>query len=221
MKKILVVSKSNFFKKNIKNKNFFFIQNKKYLNLTYLNKLRPDIIFVPHWSWKINKEIINKYLCIGFHATPLPYGRGGSPVQNMILKGFLKTKLCALKLDKKLDSGPIYKQVNVSLKGSGSEIFTRIYKKILILIKDLSLRLPIPKKQYGKITFFKRRTPQQSNIKKTFNLNELYNFIRMLDISENKFPKAFLKIGNLKFEFFNSTIIKNCLKAEVSIKKFK
>jgi len=216
--KVLIVSKSNFFKKKITNRKFFFIQNKKYLNIQYLKKKNPSIIFFPHWSYKVSESITSKYLCIGFHATPLPYGRGGTPIQNMILKGFSKTKLCALKLERSYDSGAIYKEISVSLNGSGSEIFNRLYLKILKIIISLSLKLPNPKKQKGKPTYFKRRKPNQSKIKKILNLNELYNFIRMLDVDEKNFPKANLKFGKFKYEFSNTKKIGNILKANVVIK---
>ena len=94
MKKILICSKTNFFKKNIKKKNYFYISKKKKINLDYLKKLNPNIIFFPHWSYLIDDEIIDNFLCIGFHSSPLPYGRGGSPVQNMIIRNKKNGNLC-------------------------------------------------------------------------------------------------------------------------------
>ena len=40
------------------------------------------------------------------------------PIQNMIIRGFSNSKLCAFKIINKYDAGPIYKKVPVSLKGS-------------------------------------------------------------------------------------------------------
>ena len=42
------------------------------------------------WYGQNYSKIIKKYNCICFHTAPLPYGRGGSPIQNMILKKFKK-----------------------------------------------------------------------------------------------------------------------------------
>ncbi len=217
--RILVVCKNNFLKKKIKNK-FFFIHTKKDLTIKNLKLINPKIIFFPHWSWKIKKSIINNYLCIGFHATPLPYGRGGTPIQNMILKGFTKTKLCAFKIQEKFDTGPIYQKASISLSGSGDEILNRLYSRIYKMMIDLSNNLPKPKKQIGKTTYFKRRKPNQSIIKIKSDLIRLYNFIRMLDISEKNFPKAFLKIGKIKYEFSNAKKKGNAISANVLIKKF-
>ncbi len=216
---ILVVSKTNFFKSKIKKKNFFFIQKKKDLTIKKIKKLKPKIIFFPHWSWKIKKSIIDSYLCIGFHATPLPYGRGGSPIQNMIIRGFSNSKLCAFKIINKYDAGPIYKKVPVSLRGSADEIFINLYEKICKIIIELCKKLPKPKKQIGKPKYFKRRKPEESIIKIKSNIANLYDFIRMLDISEKNFPKAFLRNGKIKYEFSNAKKIGNSINANVLIKK--
>ena len=52
--------------------------------LTYDNvcDFNPDYIFFPHWSYYIPEEITNQWECVVFHMTDLPYGRGGSPLQN-------------------------------------------------------------------------------------------------------------------------------------------
>ena len=65
----------------------------------------------------------------------------------------------------------------------------------------MSKKLPNPKKQTGKIKYFRRRKPQDSLLKENSNLNKLYNFIRMLDVSEKNFPKAYFKIGKRNMSF--------------------
>ena len=58
--------------------------------------------------------------------TDLPYGRGGSPLQNLIMMGKRNTKLTAFKCVKKLDSGPIYLKKKLSLDGNLEEIFQEL-----------------------------------------------------------------------------------------------
>ena len=60
--------------------------NKKNLNLKNLKKFNPKFIFFPNLNIQINKNIVDSYNCICFHETDLPYGRGGSPIQNMIIQ---------------------------------------------------------------------------------------------------------------------------------------
>lgn len=217
MKKILICSNSDFFKSRIKKKNYMFLKNKKDLNLKFLKKKKPDIIFFPHWNYLIKKKIFQNYLCIGFHASPLPYGRGGSPVQNMIVRNFKKTQLCSFKLAKKIDSGPIYTKKEIPLKGTGEKIFLNIYKSILNMIFQIEKKIPIAKIQKGKAVYFKRRKPKDGNLLISENINEIFNLIRMLDINFLNYPKAFIENKKIIFKFKNARLKKNKIEAEVDI----
>ena len=142
-KKIIIACSKKWFLESLrvrnflKSKNIKLITRKKKLNLSYLNKLNPSIIFFPHWSYKVNQEIIKKYKCVCFHTAPLPYGRGGTPIQNLILKNFKKSPVCALKMTNEYDAGPIYQKRIVSLSGTLDQIFERISLKILDMIRIL------------------------------------------------------------------------------------
>ncbi|MFA5260471.1 MAG: methionyl-tRNA formyltransferase, partial [Candidatus Omnitrophota bacterium] len=63
------------------------ISDRGKLCLSSVKKFNPDLIFFPHWSWKIPRDIYAAYPCVAFHMTDLPYGRGGSPLQNLIMRG--------------------------------------------------------------------------------------------------------------------------------------
>ena len=219
MHKYCIVSVTDYFKNNIKKKNFIHITNKKVLNLKKINTINPRIIFFPHWNWKIPEEIFNKYLCIGFHGSPLPYGRGGSPIQNMIVKGYKTTQVCAIKITAGLDEGPVYKRAKVSLNGTGNEIFDRLYRVIIRMINKFLIKLPNPQKQVGKPVFFKRRKPEQSDIFNLDRISDMYNHIRMLDIDNKNFPKAFIKTKNFIYIFSKPKFIKTSLVCQALIKK--
>jgi len=135
--------------------------------------------------------------------TDLPYGRGGSPFQNLVMNGVYNTKISAIKVDGGLDTGDIYlkEDFNISV-GSAEENFIRlssvVFKKIIPSFLEKEL---IPKKQKGNIVTFKRREPKDSNIltldKK--NIYKLYDFIRMLDAEG--YPKAYIELDKIKIEF--------------------
>ena len=219
MDKYCIVSVTDYFKNNLKKNFFIHITNKKDLNLKKINTINPRIIFFPHWNWKIPEEIFNNYLCLGFHSSPLPYGRGGSPIQNMIVKGNKTTQVCAIKITAGLDEGPVYKRVKVSLTGTGNEIFDRIYRVIISMINKFLIKLPNPKKQVGKPVVFKRRKPEQSNIFNLDRISDIYNHIRMLDIENKNFPKAFIKTKNFIYIFSKPKFIKKNLVCQALIKK--
>ena len=211
-KKIIIACSKKWFleseilKKFLKNKNYIVLKNKNKITLKYLNKINPDIIFFPHWSYKVNQDIIKKYKCICFHTAPLPYGRGGSPIQNMILRKFKKSPVCAILMTNKIDSGPIYLKKTISLSGNLEDIFIRISFTIIQMIKILIKKKIVPKKQIGKVFKFKRIKKNQSEIKIERNINEIFDKIRMLSAEE--YPNAYIKKNNFKI-FFSKPIKKN------------
>ena len=181
----------------------------------YLSVNDPQYIFFPHWRWIVSPHIVNKYNCVCFHMTDLPYGRGGSPLQNLIQLGHKTTVLSALKMDKGTDSGPIYFKEQLSLEGSAEQIYCRsaelAWDMIIRLIKEKPMSTP----QIGDVTTFKRRTPAESELPHFDELSKLYDFIRMLDAPT--YPRAFLKSNGLKFVFSNVDWNKGSLIAEVQI----
>jgi methionyl-tRNA formyltransferase len=58
---------------------------------------------------------------------------------------------------------------------------------------------PEPKEQVGEVTIFERRKPSDSEVIKELDLEQLYDFIRMLDA--DTYPKAFMNFKGYRFEF--------------------
>ena len=67
----------------------------------------------------------------------MPFGRGGSPLQNLIIKNFSKTKISAFKCNDILDGGDIYLKKNLNLKGSAEKIFRNSSKIIFEMICEI------------------------------------------------------------------------------------
>ena len=179
--------------------NWVLISSKDDFNNDNLKKINPDKIFIPHWSYLIPELIFNSYECIVFHMTDLPYGRGGSPLQNLILLGHKNTKISALQVESGIDTGDIYLKKDLSLNGTAQDIYERANEVISDMIVEIVKTKPVPIKQEGKPTLFKRRKPLMSNINDVESLDEVYDFIRMLDA--DGYPPAFLETSNCKFEF--------------------
>ncbi len=217
--KFIIITKKKWDLNNFKdlNKNIFVLDK---INLKKIKKINPKIIFFIHWSKLINNSIFNKYLCIQFHSSNLPKGRGGSPIQNQILSNIKKTKISAFKVSENLDSGPICLQYDLSLKGSALDILKRIENKSIQMIKKIiNIKDLHFKKQKGKPSFFKRRKPSESKINthKITTINKLYDFLRMLDAP--CYPKAYVKLNKFKFMFNDIKINKDKINAKVEITK--
>ena len=221
MNKYIVASSKDWFKIHTKSKeykalNIIEISKKDELNVKKINEINPKFIFFPHWNWKVPTQIHKKYDCIVFHTAPLPRGRGGSPIQNLILQGHKESPVCALKMTDVLDGGPVYDFINVSLSGNIDEIFSRIAFCVEKLILKICQSEINPTEQKGDVSIFKRLSENDNELSTNCSLEELYDRIRMVD--GQNYPKAFIKFGNKKIEFSNAFFDGKNLKAQVIFK---
>lgn len=188
--------------------NAFAIKNQSGLDLAQLKEIEPEYIFFMHWSWIIPEEIFKTYNCIVFHMTDLPYGRGGSPLQNLIIRGHKETKITALKVDQGIDTGDIYLKKKLNLDGTAREIFLNTGEVIKEMIDDIVKSNLQPIKQEGTPVLFSRRKQGQSLIPNDIDdIEKLYDFIRMLDA--DNYPHAFLQNNVFKFEITDARIENN------------
>lgn len=169
------------------------------LDTGFLSEIRPRYIFFPHWSWRVPSEIFEQFECVCFHMADVPYGRGGSPLQNLILRGHTTTVMSALRMTSEMDAGPVYLKRPLSLEGSAEEIFTCAAGLVLTMIDEIVAKEPKPVEQTGEPVIFKRRSPDQSALPMTGPAATVYDFIRMLDAPT--YPKAFIDWGSLRLEF--------------------
>lgn len=173
-------------------------------------------IFFLHWSHIVPRRITDNYDCVCFHMTDVPYGRGGSPLQNLIARGHQETKLTALRMVQALDAGPVYLKRTLSLNGStAEEIYMRasaLSCEMIMQILDEGIE---PQEQTGEVVEFARRTPDQSALPVTEDLDIIHDHIRMLDAEG--YPHAFLEIGNLRLEFTRSSRYDGKILANVQI----
>lgn len=182
--------------------------------------LEPDYILMPHWSYIVPDEITQNWNCVVFHMTDLPYGRGGSPLQNLIVRGYKETKISAIKVTSTIDGGPVYMKKPLTLEGSAQEIFVRcsdvIFKEMIP--KFLEERLE-PVEQTGEPVLFKRRTEKDGEITSDMELDKIYDYIRMLDAEG--YPRAYIEFGEYRLSFENAVLSENgdIVEAKVIFKK--
>lgn len=184
-------------------------------DLEAVNEFAPDYIFFPQWYWKIPEVIFENYECVVFHMTDLPFGRGGSPLQNLILRGIYKTQLSALRVVEVMDSGPVYLKCPLSLHGSATEIYIRASEAIFEMIDEILECRPTPEDQIGEVVEFQRRKSHESEIPARDDLQALYDFIRMLDAEG--YPPAFLTYAGFRYEFSRASLRDGHIVADVTI----
>lgn len=194
---------------------FTLLTRPEELTIETLERLRPQYVFFPHWSHRIPEYVYNHFKCVIFHMTDLPFGRGGSPLQNLIARGLYETKISALRCVEEMDAGPIYLKKPFSLYGSAEEIFLRASGVIEDMIVEILEKLPGPVPQEGAPTVFKRRKPEESNLSAVQSLEQIFDLIRMLDAEG--YPNAFLNFGPYKLEFTRASRKTDHVVADVRI----
>lgn len=172
------------------------LQTPEELTCETLVSLSPKYVFFPHWSWIIPRSIWENFECVIFHMTDVPFGRGGSPLQNLIIRGYQETKITALRCSEGIDAGPVYLKRPLSLLGNAEEIYIRANAIIQDMIVEILRTRPEPVPQQGEVTTFKRRKPEESNLDGSTTLNELFDRIRMMDA--DGYPPAFWDVGNFR-----------------------
>ena len=126
----------NFCKQN--NINF---KNPKNLNskeeFYNLKKLSPDIVIVVAYGQIISKSFLDiaNFGFINIHASLLPKWRGAAPIQRAIMNNDQKIGVCIMKIEEKLDSGPILASKELELDKNATH--GEIEKKLSIIGSNL------------------------------------------------------------------------------------
>lgn len=205
---------ANYFANDLK---FLWAHDPKQLNELTSKEKNIRYIFFLHWNWLVPENLWKEKECICFHMTDVPYGRGGSPLQNLIVRGHKNTKLTALRMVGEMDAGPIYTKCDLSLEGTAVEIYQRAGELSFEIIQWMIDNQSRPLAQQGEPVLFKRRKPEQSALPIIGELTALYDHIRMLDAPT--YPLSFIEHGEFIIEFSNAEVNGDELKASVRICK--
>ena len=94
--------------------------------------MNVDFIVVVAYGNLVSEEILNhpRYFTLNVHASLLPKWRGAAPVQRSILEGDKETGVTIMKVEKKLDAGPIVNQIKFKIldDDNGEKIFNKMIK---------------------------------------------------------------------------------------------
>jgi methionyl-tRNA formyltransferase len=159
-----------------------------------------DYVFVLGYTKILPKIFIERNkLAMVIHESNLPIGKGFSPLQWQILKNKNIIKINLIKLESKVDSGDVI--LTDDLKLNGSELYDEIRKKqaeatFKLIDKFLSQKIIFYKKQEGKETFFRKRSPVDSKIDIKKSLKKSFNLLRICN--NQKWP-AFFYYKNQKY----------------------
>lgn len=118
--------------------------------------IQPDLGILAAYGQIIPQEIIDLFPkgILVIHPSLLPKYRGASPIQTAILNGDPKTGYSIIKMDAKMDHGPIVYQFEEEIKSNDTslDLYNRIFTKTAEVLKTV-----IPDYSEGKII------PQEQN----------------------------------------------------------
>lgn len=177
---------------------FLMFRSRTAFSEKQLRAFSPDHALFYGWSWRVPAGLVRDVPCIMLHPAPLPRYRGGSPLQNQIIRGETESVLTLFLMDEGLDSGPILASKPFSLSGELEDIFDRITRCGIELTLNLLREGLHPRPQrHEEATCFPRRTPAQSEITPEELRSEparyLHDKVRML---QEPYPPPFIRTAD-------------------------
>tara|TARA_R110001583_G_C5548059_1_gene400050 strand:+ start:20 stop:694 length:675 start_codon:yes stop_codon:yes gene_type:complete len=187
---------------------------KKFLKLIKTNFF--DYIFFLGWSDIIQKDIVDNNFCICLHPSLLPKYRGGSPLQHQIINDEKEIGVTLFRMDQFLDRGEILYQQPFYVEDADN--LRDIYHNITqigydgvrwivdCMLKDIKIDLKLQDDDSS--TYFKRRTPEMSEIKQkdfgNLTAKDIHNKVRCL---QDPYPNAYILCkDNTKLYITNTKI---------------
>ena len=172
---------------------------------------QPDIIITCAYGQIIPEEILNypKYGCINVHGSLLPKLRGGAPIHHAIINGDKKTGITIMYMDKKMDSGDIISQKEISILDNDN--LDSLYEKMSNLgMTALSESLPSIvngtckriKQDNNEVTFGLNITKEEEKINFNNSSINIFNQIRGL----SSIPGAYCLLDDKRMKVYASTI---------------
>ena len=113
--------------------------------ISRMEGLKPDFIIVVSFGQLLKERILNlpRFGCLNIHASLLPKHRGASPIAASILAGEKETGVGFMRMDKGLDTGPVYCSYSLPLNGSETTETLEVALSTLAAskVEDVCLRI--------------------------------------------------------------------------------
>lgn len=159
-------------------------------------------IYFVHWSDRVPDDVLDDYVCIGFHMTNLPYGAGGMPLQNLLIRGIYKTVLTAFRMTSNFDAGNVLMREEFEIKKEhyALQIYQDVSNLALRMVSEVERAQDfagIPQDVAPEIEQFRRLVDAEIPIDAT--LDQAYDYIRAFDAPGYEEP--FIDYGGIRIKF--------------------
>ena len=194
--------------KNLNLRNPSSLNNVK--ELKFFKNLSPDLVVVVAYGQIIPKNFLEipKFGFINIHASLLPKWRGAAPIQRAIMNQDKKIGVSIMKVEEKLDSGPVLSFKEMELDQSST--YGEIEKKLSIsganllveTLKKLSEeKIEFKKQDDRKVTYAKKISKDEARINWNLEADKIIAHIHGL--SPN--PGALFEHKGDRFKVFKAT----------------
>ena len=146
-------------------------------------------------------EIVSEYVLKKFkhamvlHASDLPEGRGWSPHVWKIIGGAQQITMSLLEAAAEVDSGQVYKKIDVDIPKSAlweeinDLLFNAEIQLIEFAIENFANLKKYPQRSDIEATYYRKRSPADSEIDPYKSISEQFNLIRVCD--PKRYPAVF------------------------------
>lgn len=134
---------------------------------------KPDVGVLASYGKILSKEVLKipKHGILNIHPSLLPKYRGASPAQAAILNGDQVTGVTIIKMDEKIDHGPIVAQFKEKIRpdDTAKSLYERLFEtgaKVLLTILPAYLedRIELRKQDHSKATYTKKLTRDDGKV---------------------------------------------------------
>ena len=151
--------------------------------------LQPDIVIVVSYGLILPRRLLGipRLGFLNIHPSLLPRWRGAAPIERTLMAGDTKTGVCIIKVEEKLDAGPIYVQQEIAVEHgmTASDLsakLARIGVRLVDRVLDDQVTLePAPQSKEG-ITYAAKIDKAETKIDWHRSAQEIQNMIHGLSI---------------------------------------
>lgn len=179
--------------------------------IDHVRSLRPTVCVLAAYGLILPEELLRipRFGFINLHPSLLPRYRGATPVQAAILGGDAVTGISIMKMDKKMDHGPILHQETIDLSGreTAPELLTNLFSKgahnlIATLPAYLSGKLKPEEQNHDSATFTKLLKKQHG----TIHWNKTARYIERMTRAFNPWPGAYTTWNGLSLQIISARV---------------
>ena len=174
-----------------------------------LKNLSPDLIVVVAYGQIIPKNFLKipKLGFINIHASLLPKWRGAAPIQRAIMNQDKKIGVSIMKIEEKLDSGPVlsFKEMKLNQNSTYGEIEKKLSisgaNLLIETLKKLSIeKIEFKKQDDSKVTYAKKISKDETRIDWNLEADKIVAHIHGLSPS----PGAWFEHKGDRFKVFKA-----------------